>query len=124
VCVQKLGCEPVSALTDAEAAAMEFVAPGTSRSGRAVRERDDPRVLDAADLRELLWYAVDRETRQDLCGTHLGGPPGHTRPGRRGRETLGGATGRWSGTGGRPQLERVGTAERPGDRRAVPNEPQ
>jgi hypothetical protein len=51
------------------------VAPTHSRSARALRERDGCRVLDAADLRELLWYAVDREARRQLCVSHFGAPP-------------------------------------------------
>lgn len=34
---------------------------------------DDTRVLDAADLRRMLLYAVDRETASELCQRHLGG---------------------------------------------------
>lgn len=40
----------------------------------------DPRILDAGDLRELLFYAVDRPTSRQLCERHLGGPPERLRP--------------------------------------------
>ncbi|MFC7134472.1 hypothetical protein [Salinibaculum marinum] len=38
------------------------------------------RVLDAADLTERLWYAVDRSVARELCERHLGAPPADLRP--------------------------------------------
>jgi hypothetical protein len=50
----------------------------------------DARVVDAADLRDALWYALDRETARALCARHLGAPPADLRPPlrRRARERL------------------------------------
>lgn len=38
------------------------------------------RLLDAADLRKMLFYAVDRETTAALCERHLGARPDQLRP--------------------------------------------
>lgn len=48
------------------------------------------RVLDAGDLTERLWYAVDRSVARALCERHLGAPPGDLRPplGMRARRRL------------------------------------
>ncbi|MFB6297958.1 MAG: hypothetical protein ABEH56_05520 [Salinirussus sp.] len=41
---------------------------------------EEARTLDAADLREMLWYAIDRERTAAICERHLGAPPGQIRP--------------------------------------------
>jgi hypothetical protein len=41
----------------------------------AGRGSEATRVLDAGDVRELLWYAVEPHVRVDLCRRHLGAPP-------------------------------------------------
>jgi hypothetical protein len=41
---------------------------------------EDHRTLDAGDLREMLFYAVDRPTSRRLCERHLGDPPEQLRP--------------------------------------------
>lgn len=43
---------------------------------RAPSARYGARVVDAADLREMLWYAIDPSTRAALCERYLGAPPG------------------------------------------------
>lgn len=53
------------------------VAPGTTAVDPAA---GNPRILDASDLREMLFYAVDRPTSRQLCGRHLGEQPGQLRP--------------------------------------------
>jgi hypothetical protein len=40
----------------------------------------DARLLDATDLRKMLFYAVDRETTAALCERHLGARPDQLRP--------------------------------------------
>lgn len=50
------------------------IAPGGGDYG-------DARVVDAAALREMLAYAVDRGVAQELCERHLGAPPAELRPG-------------------------------------------
>lgn len=47
---------------------------GTARNGA--------RVVASADLREMLWYAVDAPTRRALCERHLGAPPDELRTAR------------------------------------------
>jgi hypothetical protein len=44
------------------------------------RPREDVCVVDAADLRERLTYAVDGAVARDLCERHLGAPPSDLRP--------------------------------------------
>jgi hypothetical protein len=70
---------------DADVVVTPRVDPGRERS------RDgSARVVDADDLRDALWYALDRETARALCERHLGAPPADLRPPlrRRARERL------------------------------------
>jgi hypothetical protein len=51
-------------------------------SGAPPHGVDDAAVLDAADLRELLWYAVEPSAADDICRRHLGAPPDRLQPPR------------------------------------------
>jgi hypothetical protein len=50
------------------------------RGAAGSADRTGARVVDAAALREMLWYAVDRETAATLCERHLGTPPDRLAP--------------------------------------------
>ncbi|MFB6300017.1 MAG: hypothetical protein ABEH65_07120 [Halobacteriales archaeon] len=56
------------------------VAPRTDRQVPRIVERTNAELFDAAAIREMLWYAVDRPTRRTLCTRYLGGPPENLQP--------------------------------------------
>ncbi|MFB6304437.1 MAG: hypothetical protein ABEH47_04675, partial [Haloferacaceae archaeon] len=56
------------------------VAPDGGRAGRRLAEATGADLLDAADLRRTLRYAVDAATAADLCVRHLGARPADLRP--------------------------------------------
>ncbi|MFB6148153.1 MAG: hypothetical protein ABEJ48_00670 [Halobacteriales archaeon] len=56
------------------------VAPKRGRHARRIADRTDAELLDAAAVREMLWYAIDRSTRRQLCIHHFGDPPENLRP--------------------------------------------
>lgn len=51
------------------------VDPRAGRRARRVADAHDARLLDAADLREMLWYGVESSVADDLCERHLGARP-------------------------------------------------
>jgi hypothetical protein len=51
------------------------VAPRGGDAAAALAESRDARLLTAADLREMLRYAVDSGAAETLCERHLGAPP-------------------------------------------------
>lgn len=60
----------------AETTAVDVVvAPGRQRAGERLAADLGARRLDAADLAEMLRYAVERPVAADLCETHLGAAP-------------------------------------------------
>lgn len=56
------------------------VDPRGRRAACRLADAHDARLLDAADLRETLWYGVDRGVAADLCERHLGAPPAALAP--------------------------------------------
>ncbi|MFB6304640.1 MAG: hypothetical protein ABEH47_05695 [Haloferacaceae archaeon] len=54
--------------------------PRGRRGARELADAHGARFLDAAALREMLWYGVDRRTTADLCERHLGGAPADLSP--------------------------------------------
>ncbi|SDM99280.1 hypothetical protein SAMN04487949_3097 [Halogranum gelatinilyticum] len=51
------------------------LAPGAGRTARRVADEADARLVAAAGLREMLWYAVERPVWRTLCAEHLGAAP-------------------------------------------------
>jgi len=83
---------------------------------RGVPAPGGARVVDATDLREMLWYAVDARTRAALCDRHLGAPPGELGSGSGGsRDRPGALLGRVL-----PALPSLSSLSRGGARLALP----
>ncbi|WP_318567359.1 hypothetical protein [Salinigranum marinum] len=61
------------------------VAPRGGEAAAALAETHDARVLTAADLREMLRYAVAPADAEALCERHLGSPPATLQPPLRAR---------------------------------------
>ena len=51
------------------------LAPRAGRTARRVADEADARLVAAAGLREMLWYAVERPVWRSLCAEHLGAAP-------------------------------------------------
>lgn len=69
------------------------VDPRGRSAARRIADAHGATLLDAADLRDVLWYGVDRAVAADLCERHLGAPPADLAPplGHRVRTAVSGA---------------------------------